>query len=442
MEQEHVCESCKYKKEFDMPVDIIDALKDDRLVLFAGAGISTENRRCYPSTFYEKIKEEMHLSDSEQLKFSQIMSRYSEQPNGRRKLINHIKERFAYVESFPELYRQATGFHKELSSVYFIRDIITTNWDDYFERECGATPFTTAEDFVFWDLSDRRVLKIHGTIRNYGSLVITAEDYKKCYRQLNKGVLGGYLKNFLATKTLLFIGYSFGDEDFSMIQQYLSKEMRGLNPHAYVVTIDDNAKEKFKGMNITPIITDCTFFIEKLKELLIKDDLIIPDDNLYMASGYLEFMYGIHKKIDEIDLRTNPEVIYTLSYQDGLIHALERVEARHKTGEYSNPYNIINVTQAYLEERAVKLKKKQYFDVAYIDGYVNGMLFLINDKELKDKTNPFYLFSYRDKINNFEEYLNLINNDKVYHKNARNLAEKIVKTVGPEITVHHPPFLD
>ena len=50
-----MCESCMHKKDFDMPNDIIEAVKSERLVLFAGAGISTENKRCYPRTFYEEI---------------------------------------------------------------------------------------------------------------------------------------------------------------------------------------------------------------------------------------------------------------------------------------------------------------------------------------------------------------------------------------------------
>lgn len=441
MEHEHVCESCKYKKDFDMPVDIIDAVKNDRLVIFAGAGVSTESKRCYPSTLYEEIKQELGLNENEQLKFSQIMSRYCKQPNGRRNLIKHIKERFDYVESFPELYRQATSFHKELSSVYFIRDIITTNWDDYFERECGATPFTTAEDFLFWDLSDRRVLKIHGSIRNYGSLIITETDYKKCYRQLNKGLLGGYLKNFLATKTIVFIGYSFGDEDLNRIQQYLFREMSGLNPHAYVVTIDEDAKEKFKDTNITPIITDGTFFIEKLKGLLIAENLIIPEDNLYKARAYLYYVKDMHEKTGEIDLHINPEVIYSLSYQDGLIHSLERMQEKFCTGEYSNPCNINRLIQGYDNKRKNYLKKQLYYDVAYIDGYIDGLLFLVVDDKMRGFASPFYLFGYKYDIKNFEEYMGLINDSRIYHKNAQKSAEKILKNIGQRLTVHHTPFL-
>ena len=32
-----------------------------------------------------------------------------------------------------------------------IENIITTNWDDFFERECGATPYVSPEDFALWE---------------------------------------------------------------------------------------------------------------------------------------------------------------------------------------------------------------------------------------------------------------------------------------------------
>jgi hypothetical protein len=430
-----------HEKQFEMPSDIIEAGKAGRLVLFAGAGISTENKRCYPWSFYEEIKQQMDMSDSEQITFPQLMTKFSERPNGRRELIRRIKKRFDYVESFPELYREATRFHKELSSIYLIRDIITTNWDDYFERECGATPFTSAEDFVFWDLPDRRILKIHGSIHNYGSLIITEEDYQKCYKNLNKGLLGGFLKTLLATKVILFIGYSFGDEDFNRIQKYLSREMQGLIPHAYVVTIDETARGKFEAMNMTPIVTDGTYFIRKLKETLTEDGLLIPDSTFWMAEAFLEAVGEIHRKIAEINLRKYPEVMFTLSYQDGLVHALERVKAMRHTGEYAHSCDIVRVIQAYKDKRKIHLKKRLYFNVAYIDGYMDGLMFLLVDEDQRRQASPFYLFGYREYISDFREYRKIINSGEVYHKSARNYAEYKVQNWSKGMTVHHNPFL-
>ena len=130
-------------------------------------------------------------------------------------LLKRIRERFNYISSFPELERQATAFHQELAQIYPIRTIITTNWDTYFEDYCGAIPITIPEDFAFWDDNSRCVLKIHGSIQNLSSIIATSEDYKKRFSELQNGIVGATLKSILATKTVVFIGFSFGDEDFA-----------------------------------------------------------------------------------------------------------------------------------------------------------------------------------------------------------------------------------
>ena len=195
-----------------MPRGIIEAAKKEELVFFCGAGISTENKTVLPFTFYESICNEIDCKDS--LSFSEVMSEYCLQPDGRRKLLNQIKLRFEDIDAFPEIQRFATRFHNELSSIPLINTIITTNWDDYFEKYCDATPITTQSDFTFWDCCDRRVLKIHGSINNISTIIATKEDYKRSAKQLQKGIIGSTLKSILATKTVVFTGFSFTDEDF------------------------------------------------------------------------------------------------------------------------------------------------------------------------------------------------------------------------------------
>src|SRR5690606_30134800 len=120
------------------------------------------------------------------------------------------------------------------------------NWDDYFERECNAIPIVTAEDFAFYNVEARKVFKIHGSISNYGSIVATSEDYTRCYKNLQTGIIGSFLKTILATKVVVFVGYSFSDFDFNKIYNYLKKEMGNILPHCYIVTLDKTFEEKFK----------------------------------------------------------------------------------------------------------------------------------------------------------------------------------------------------
>ena len=46
------CDICKNQRKFIMPKEVIEAAKNGELVLFCGAGISTENKTVLPFSFY------------------------------------------------------------------------------------------------------------------------------------------------------------------------------------------------------------------------------------------------------------------------------------------------------------------------------------------------------------------------------------------------------
>jgi NAD-dependent SIR2 family protein deacetylase len=392
------CSICKNSHPFSLPNEIIEAVKHEKLVIFAGAGISTENRNVFRWSLYEDILDDIGIEKSQNISFSNLMSEFCKQ-NDRSKLLQTMKNRFDYINSFPELRRTATDFHHELSTIYQVNEIITTNWDDYFEKECGAIPIVSPEDFAFWDHPGRKVFKIHGSINNYGSIVATEEDYKKCYRRLRSGLIGSSLKMVLATKVVLFLGYSFGDEDFNKIYNLLRKEMNGVLPPAYIITLDSHAKEKFSKMNITPIITDATYFISIIKKHLIKEEILLDDeryDGLYKA---LFLINSAHDKLYKyFNYKKHPEIIYTACYQDGLIHAFERNIAKKNTGYYSNPINIFNALQSYEKIRKDKVHKRKYLDVAYTDGYIAGLYYILADNKERKNLPLFYVFGANREI--------------------------------------------
>lgn len=437
------CSICKNHHPFSMPDEIIEAVKQGKLVIFAGAGISTENRNVFRDSLYKDVLDDLGIEKSQHISFSNLMSEFCKQPNGRSKLLQKIKNRFDYVNSFPELYRTTTDFHRELSTIYPVNEIITTNWDDYFEKECGAVPIVSPEDFAFWDYPDRKVFKIHGSINNYGSIVATEQDYKKCYGKLRSGLIGSSLKLVLATKVVLFLGYSFGDEDFNKIYKLLKKEMKGILPHAYVITLDSDLKEKFSKLNITPIITDATYFISIIKKHLIKEKLMLDDerfDGLYKALFQIELAHD--KVFKYFNSKQNPEIIFTACYQDGLIHAFERAIAKRNTGYYSNPINIFNAIQSYEEIRKNKVRKKNYLDVAYTDGYLAGLIYIIADNKHRKNLPLFYVFGAKNDIKTFKEYLTEIKSGNIYHKSAYNFAKKRTEQIdSKDLILHHPPFL-
>jgi len=231
------CQICSLRRQFVLPREILDALAKKQLVIFAGSGVCTEGRLVFPRTLYEEMRGDLGIRDA--IDFPELMSEFCRR-YGRKALVQRIKHRLDYMKWFPEVYHRATRFHKELSTIPHVQDIVTTNWDDLFERECDATPIVSPEDFAaFSDVSDRRVFKIHGSITNIGSIVATREDYDKSYESLRTGTIGDALKVLLASKVVVFVGYSLQDEDFNRLYQTLNEEMQGLLPKSFLVTLNE-----------------------------------------------------------------------------------------------------------------------------------------------------------------------------------------------------------
>lgn len=437
------CTICKNNKPFDLPKEIINATINGELVLFCGAGISTEGKNVLPFSFYKSIKDELGIVD-DSISFSSLMQQYCDMPNGRRRLLKSIRDRFKYIHSFPEIERQATAFHRELSDMYPIKTIITTNWDTYFEDFCGAIPITIPEDFAFWDDNSRCVLKIHGSIQNLSSVIATTDDYNKRFNELQNGIIGATLKTILATKTVVFIGFSFGDEDFAQIINYMREEMGEIYPHVYVVTLDETLNARLDYKNSTFIVTSGTFFLHELKLTLIEKG-VIKNHSIYgLIYTVLEEIEKLHEKVSHINLIEYPCTIYTLSYQDGVIHALERFLQNYQTGEYNEPGRTGRIAQKY-EERVKTLHEAgDYWDEAYNEGYVNGLVLiegLEEDNSILEEFPFLFLPNAKKQLSTYEifmeELARVSQGKSKYFKYAKTV---INEKNGTDIVPHHPPY--
>lgn len=437
------CLICKNTQAFDLPSHLLSELQKQNVVLFAGAGVSTENKTVFPHTLYQEVREELKLPKDQFLEFPLLMEMLCARPNGRKDLLQKIYKRFSYVAAFQELYRTATRFHRELATLFYVQDIVTTNWDDYFERECGAIPLVTPEDFAFWDLPGRKVFKIHGSVNNFGSIVVTEKDYDAAHARLERGTLGSVLKLLLATKTILYIGYSFTDHDFTAIQEYIRKELGELAPQAYIVSLDKASDERFKALNLQPIYTDATHFLSFTKKHLEGNGHYLSDNRFDGIPDANARTRKAHKQLFQAFKPTsNPEVIYCAFYQDGLMHAFERIVDMKKTGEYSHRCRIAEQIQNYNEIRTEKVRARRYTDAAYIDGYMNGLIYLLlNDRERRSIP-FFYVYGLRDQPTTFPQFKRALRKNSSLHKGAFALAKRIVaERLGLHDEIHHSPFL-
>lgn len=178
---------------------------------------------------------------------------------------------------------------------------------------------------------------------------------------------------------------------------------------------------------------------------MIGKSLIIPDE---IFESVALMLYKVEEEHDllsaSFNIKEHPEVVYSLFYQDGLLHAFERILARRKTGEYSDPCRISPVIDSYIKWKSQKLKKKLYNDVAYIEGYVSGLFYLLVDDEIRSKMPLYFMFGYNSDISTLDEYKSIVEKNEILHKASYQLAQKIVSTVtneSEEIVFHHTPFL-
>jgi hypothetical protein len=439
------CLFCRYHYGFEVPIELVTEILSGNATLFTGAGISTESPSVLNGTFYETILSKVNTKEGN-LNFPTLMEKFCSQPNGRFKLLSEIKNRFDTIDSFPELKLSATRFHRELGTLFTIKNIITTNWDTYFEPYCKATPFVVDSDLAFWEAADRRVLKIHGSIDNLSSIVATNKDYDACEKRLKVGLIGGLLKTILATQTVIFIGYALSDADFSTIYEYVKEQMNQLHKQAYIVTPFAEEAEKFGDLGFIPIVTDGAYFIHQIKEHAVNKNLLISDSIFEYAANLLGEVRAEHTRLhEEINPIDFPQVIYAVTYQDGLMHALERAIEMRYSGTYSHRCRLSGVASSYNKMKNEYLKQKSYNNVAYIEGYLNGLIFLVLDEVERDElTVPLYFaFGAKNDLFTFEDFNRFIKSNPEAHKAALKLAKKAIASVKkPEsIVFHHPPWL-
>ena len=303
----------------------------------------TENRLAYPVSFHDEIRSKLRLK--EELPFKEVMDRYCARPNGRASLLNAIRMRFERAKLWPEIGYASTRFHQAMATIPQLEDIITTNWDDFFELQCNAVPFVTGEDFVFWTTAGRKVFKIHGSINNLGSLVATTADYERCYSQLRGGLIGSSLRMMLATRPILFVGYSFRDAEFVRLYEILVKEMGNMNPHPHILCITDESAARFREMGMTPIITDATHFIEGLKAQMVTRGVLLDESRFEDVHTKCVELLAEHLTLSEIDSHLAPAVLYTAMFQDGFHNALRHVLVSAPTGTFYEPERVRRIAQ-------------------------------------------------------------------------------------------------
>ncbi|MEP0392713.1 MAG: SIR2 family protein [Erythrobacter sp.] len=446
------CAICSLRIDFEMDEHLLEEIEQGRCVIFAGAGVSTETDGAHSFSFFEQLAAK--VDGEEPNDFCSLIDAFEDRPNGRQKLIEEIRSRFQYIDSWRELREAATRFHKSVATAPYFREIITTNWDRYFEDVISATPFVYDSDLAFWNSASRPVLKIHGSIDNLSSIVASSRDYLECEERLRSGRLGDLMRHLFATKTVLFVGYSAQDSDFLNIYRAVQGSMQQFARTHYLISpFIDEAKqaELLSDLNIVGIKTDATHFIETVKSHMRGRFCFAHDDAYDDVRAQLSVATTTHLEfVDGVSIAETPHLIFCIAYQDGLIHGLQRIADRRYTNEYANLHNVRRQIELYDDKISAYTKAKDYWNASYFVGYQLALIFYDVSNAVRDERCevpegyeelPLY---YHPKLGcmSAQEYDIEVRPNPEVHKAAYKQALRFARLLGNAegIVPQHTPF--
>lgn len=196
---------------------ILDALRDDRLVVFAGAGVSMGP----PSNLASFWKLTCDIAQGTGLAPTEPLDRFLGQLHHRKMAVH---ERAAQLLS-PEG-SSPNALHHDLLRLFRTVDrvrLVTTNFDLHFETAAnalfGAVPDVYHAPALPLGYDFSGIVHVHGALPRARDLVLTDADFGRAY--LTEGWARRFLVDVFRRYTVLFVGYRHND----VVMNYLARAL-------------------------------------------------------------------------------------------------------------------------------------------------------------------------------------------------------------------------
>ena len=237
--------------QIDFPPELIGAIRDGELVVFAGAGVSKGEPASLP------LFDELACRIAEGSGEARGANEEIDQFLGRLASENGIKVHEIAARLLTETNPEPTELHRDLLQLFKgeadkVR-LVTTNFDLLFEA--AADELFESEPTVFRASALPRgdefagIVHVHGDVTVDTDMVLTDEDFGRAY------LTGGWARRFLValfqTSPVLFVGYSHSDT----IMEYLARAIPVSPdiPRRFILT-DDPDDSKWSRLGIEPIM--------------------------------------------------------------------------------------------------------------------------------------------------------------------------------------------
>ena len=287
-------------------LNIQRASRENRLVIFVGAGVSMNSSVPSWNQLTNRMKTELPNEFSEETDALKIAQIYKDS-RGHKEYMDKVKDILLYNKAVPN------PLHKSILALNPCH-IITTNYDDLIEQELS-------KDFLQYHIirEDKDIpqmtypntlVKMHGDYVT-DNIVLTEDDYYN-YKE-NFPLTRAFVQSLFASKLILFVGFSFADLNLKFILNELKNILSDKMQRPYLLSCDEPSyatKLYFvkKGVNIVYIseadvdlLNDGKYQSKDLSGIglhtdkllyAIKNYSAIPQDNLalYLYNRIVPYM--------------------------------------------------------------------------------------------------------------------------------------------------------
>lgn len=306
----------------EIPKEIQDAIKQNKLVIFVGAGLSIKFNL---PTWKKLVTDVINETNKNEYKAYLPLLELGEVGMSPIEVIEKLKNEHTiiskYIKSNFKIEKGDFLLHKKIFDL--TGQIITTNYDNAFELASNncVIPATYTSEFNISEIGKNNepyIFKLHGSYTESDKCII----YRHQYDTLYSGEMAAIekLKSIFIEKTILFLGFSFQDPDISMIFNNLDRIFGNNNKH-FILTKESNQFKKhsfLKPIEITgynqiePFIDDCLNFKLSTRVLSpVKEEMKEPELNSKVKVAFLtpktldvifsEEMYNVSNYFDTID---------------------------------------------------------------------------------------------------------------------------------------------
>lgn len=228
----------------DLPPEIIQAIENDKLIIFIGAGVSRlvgckgwdELAKdligaCYPKHIDFNEKETLEVERDH--KKTITMCYYLLKNKGEEKKFNEVFDKALEPDPKRSKYPESSKIYNVLAKLnaIFITTNADTHFDDFFLKE---RVYWEESAFIESNLETRKLFHIHGSQKQRETLVFTVDRYLQRYKDSK---FKKFLKSIFESqnRTVLFMGYGLSEFELLdyVIGKGLSDEYMGSTKRSY-----------------------------------------------------------------------------------------------------------------------------------------------------------------------------------------------------------------